>query len=740
MATSSFFYGGSSAPEQNTVDELIDALNQKVAAADQDKVAAEQARDRAETAATNSQLSESNVAGLASQAQDTLSQAQTAVTAANAAVAGTTTNAATATTKAAEAASSATAADVSADAALASQNAAATSATAAATSASTATTQATAAGTSATNAASSASAAAGSATTAATQATNASNSATAAAGSASAASTSASNAASSASAASSSASSASSSATSASTSAATATTKASEAASSASAAATSASNAATSATSASGSATTAATQATNASSSATAAATSASSASTSATNAANSATAAGTSASNAATSASAASTSASQASTSATNAASSASAASGSASTASAAATAAQAAKTAAEAVYDNFDDRYLGAKASAPTVDNDGNALVTGALYFNSTLGQMAAWNGSSWGAIGSNPDSVLGPASSTDNAIARFDGTTGKLVQNSTATVSDTGDAVFKSVNFNDPVHGSRTLSMSSGRLVVDGDFDTVGTYRFGNGWCSLSGGNADGVTLAQLSNGTGNFVLQPNSTGIVEARSGTNPIRFRLYNTYTDASNYERGFIRWNTNAFQIGTEKAGTGSPRNIELVRDGSVVGSIYESYGNIFEFYGTLQSSRVVASGPGDFTIIGYQAAAGLNGAFVSSAGLVGWGSTANPNNGVDTALARDSAATIKITNGSTGLGSLKAANIDFTGNLTKNGTPFSGGAKGGGTDAVFYENDKNVTASYTIGTNKNAMTTGPISINSGVSVTVPSGSRWVVL
>ena len=56
------------------------------------------------------------------------------------------------------------------------------------------------------------------------------------------------------------------------------------------------------------------------------------------------------------------------------------------------------------------------------------------------------------------------------------------------------------------------------------------------------------------------------------------------------------------------------------------------------------------------------------------------------------------------------------------------------------GGATGGGNDQVFVENDQVVTTSYTIPTGKNAMTTGPVTLNSGVSVTVPSGSRWVVL
>ncbi len=110
----------------------------------------------------------------------------------------------------------------------------------------------------------------------------------------------------------------------------------------------------------------------------------AASATTSATNAAASASAAATSASNASSSASSASTSASNASTSASSAAS--------------AQSAAEAARDQTLASFDSFDDRYLGAKASAPSVDNDGNALVAGALYFNSTTGVMNVYTGSIW------------------------------------------------------------------------------------------------------------------------------------------------------------------------------------------------------------------------------------------------------------------------------------------------------------------------------------------------------
>jgi len=95
----------------------------------------------------------------------------------------------------------------------------------------------------------------------------------------------------------------------------------------------------------------------------------------SATSAAASAAAAATSESNAATSASNAATSESNAATSATSAAAS----------------------------YDSFDDRYLGSKSSSPSVDNDGDALLTGALYWDTTAEEMRVYTGTGWTAAGS-------------------------------------------------------------------------------------------------------------------------------------------------------------------------------------------------------------------------------------------------------------------------------------------------------------------------------------------------
>lgn len=282
--------------------------------------------------------------------------------------------------------------------ALASKNAAAASATAAAasevlagnheTAASTSETNAT---TSATNAATSATNAATSATTASTKADEAALSASNTATSETAAATSATNAATSATNSASSATAAATAETNAETAETNAETAETNAASSATASASSASTASTQATNASNSASAAATSATNAGNSETAAATSA-------TNAASSQTAAASSASTASSSATTATTKAGEAATSATNSATSATNSSNSATSAGTAQTAAEAARDAALAAFDSFDDRYLGQKSSDPTVDNDGNALVAGTLYFNTTDEVMKVYEGSAW------------------------------------------------------------------------------------------------------------------------------------------------------------------------------------------------------------------------------------------------------------------------------------------------------------------------------------------------------
>lgn len=112
------------------------------------------------------------------------------------------------------------------------------------------------------------------------------------------------------------------------------------------------------------------------------------------------------------------------ASTNALTAQAAATSASISALSASSSASAASSSAASAAASFDSFDDRYLGAKSSAPSVDNDGNALITGALYWNSTSSLLYIWTGSAWDQA----------AFSVSGAVTSFNTRTGAVTLSST------------------------------------------------------------------------------------------------------------------------------------------------------------------------------------------------------------------------------------------------------------------------------------------------------------------
>ena len=73
-------------------------------------------------------------------------------------------------------------------------------------------------------------------------------------------------------------------------------------------------------------------------------------------------------------------------------------------------------------------------------------------------------------------------------------------------------------------------------------------------------------------------------------------------------------------------------------------------------------------------------------------------------------------------------------------ANSYYFSNGTSLITGSSGGGGGAVADGVIYENSQNVASNYTITAGKNAMSAGPITINTGITVTIPTGSRWVIV
>ena len=116
--------------------------------------------------------------------------------------------------------------------------------------------------------------------------------------------------------------------------------------------------------------------------------------------------------------------------------------------------------------LYDTFDDRYLGTKASDPSVDNDGNALLTGAVYFNSTLNNTKFYNGSTW----ENPEATATSGANTATAQASI--ATDKASEASTsasnAATSETNAANSASAAASSAALGAAALPRTGGAMT--------------------------------------------------------------------------------------------------------------------------------------------------------------------------------------------------------------------------------------------------------------------------------
>jgi hypothetical protein len=154
----------------------------------------------------------------------------------------------------------------------------------------------------------------------------------------------------------------------------------------------------------------------------------------------------------------------------------------GSATSASDSADEAAASAAAAATSYDAFDDRYLGSKASDPSVDNDGNALLTGALYWNTSDNQLKVYNGATWsnavfdtaGALFSsnNLSDVADPDESLVNILPSLTGNAGKFL---TVNGAETGPEWQASpakqvVSYLDTFTASGTWTKRAGAFAVE------------------------------------------------------------------------------------------------------------------------------------------------------------------------------------------------------------------------------------------------------------------------------
>jgi hypothetical protein len=137
---------------------------------------------------------------------------------------------------------------------------------------------------------------------------------------------------------------------------------------------------------------------------------------------------------------------------------------------------------------------------------------------------------------------------------------------------------------------------LSRNGNNLLVN----TVGTQAFNFSTASF-------ISTRPIAFGasayTADVVLNRDAANILAQRNGTSAQTQRIYNTYTDASNYERGVIGWTANALQIGTEAAGTGTLRNINLIGGNVLIGTAVDNGYKVNITGNVYANSNVVISG-----------------------------------------------------------------------------------------------------------------------------------------
>lgn len=133
-------------------------------------------------------------------------------------------------------------------------------------------------------------------------------------------------------------------------------------------------------------------------------------------------------------------------------------------------------------------------------------------------------------------------GPGASGSVALRFGNGATTGLYYSS-------GDLVYQSSSFNQVKLGLNLVTRSDGGHLWSSTTDSTGTVDLG---------------------------LYRGAAGTLDQRNSTSAQAFRVYNTYTDVSNYERGFLRWTTNEFLLGAEAGGSGTTRRVKVLSPGGL--------------------------------------------------------------------------------------------------------------------------------------------------------------------
>jgi len=232
----------------------------------------------------------------------------------------------------------------------------------------------------------------------------------------------------------------------------------------------------------------------------------------------------------------------------------------------------AEAARDATLAAYDSFDDRYLGAKTSNPTLDNDGNALLAGALYYNTVVPEMRLYTGSAWvAAYVAGGDYVLKAnnlSDLTNFTTARSNLGLGTVATESTVPVSKGGSGattltgVLKGNGtsaFTAATAGTDYVAVGTastfttpqrGAITTDNDlsFDLSAGNNF---TCTPTGTGT--LTFTNHTAGQSGYVLLINSSGYAISAAATTKVTASLLATISAAGTYLISYYDNGTNAY-------------------------------------------------------------------------------------------------------------------------------------------------------------------------------------------
>jgi hypothetical protein len=227
------------------------------------------------------------------------------------------------------------------------------------------------------------------------------------------------------------------------------------------------------------------------------------------------------------------------------------------------------------------------------------------------------------------------------------------------------DSGGTSIFSLQTRGANNGSELISISGpSRGLVFGPHGTASsTSFFSLRWQQNLAGLASNAIFAwgsDVYNLNFDLAIQRDAAHTLAQRIGTNPQTYNIYNTFTSATNHERGFLKWSSNVFQIGTEKGSAGgTARNLEFILDGTSVATMEPSgyFGNAnvgIHFRQTGSGNRFSITSQGQVRLLHN------NGILLNEAsGGYGWVASGSPTSlGFDTGLFRDASGVVAIRNG----------------------------------------------------------------------------------